>query len=138
MKAISPMVAVILLIAFTIAIGGIISVWFTGLVRITGGPAEAAAEKVSKCAAAWISVDEVNATANRVIASNPSTLDITKVTIVLDGTTVSPSDTELKAGQTKKYDVTIGGNTTVIVKGLCLGEVPKEGKCSTGDVCWKI
>jgi hypothetical protein len=53
-----------------------------------------------KCAAAWISVDEVSS--NRVIASNPSTLDITNVTIVLDGITVSPSNTQLKAGETKK------------------------------------
>jgi len=33
MKGISPMVATVLLLAFTIAVGGIISVWLTGMTR---------------------------------------------------------------------------------------------------------
>ena len=33
MKGISPMVATVLLLAFTVAVGGIISVWMTGLTR---------------------------------------------------------------------------------------------------------
>ena len=33
MKGISPMIATVLLLAFTIAVGGIISVWLTGMTR---------------------------------------------------------------------------------------------------------
>jgi len=33
MKGISPMVATVLLLAFTVAVGGIISVWLTGMTR---------------------------------------------------------------------------------------------------------
>ncbi|MDI6807084.1 MAG: hypothetical protein QMD14_04750, partial [Candidatus Aenigmarchaeota archaeon] len=73
----------------------------------------------------------------RIIYSNPSTLNITDIKITLDGTEFTPVDTTLTAGDEDSYSVARGGNTTVVVRGLCLGEVPKEGRCSSGDICWK-
>jgi flagellin-like protein len=138
MKAISPMVAVILLIAFTIAIGGILSVWFSGLVRITGGPTEASAKKVAECAIARLVIEEVNATLGRIIYANPSPKLITNIKITLDGSEVNASKTTLATGEVGvNTNVSVGGNTTVVVRGLCEGEVPVEGRCSVGDICWK-
>jgi archaellum component FlaF (FlaF/FlaG flagellin family) len=143
------MVAVILLIAFTIAIGGILSVWFTGLVRITGGPAEATAEKVAKCAPVHIRIEEVrsqNITNITVIASNPSSIDITGIRIAFDGYYVTAFP-NLEAGSTNTYLINVTnvtGNlyptnlTSVSIRGLCLGEIPIEDTCSKGYICWKV
>ena len=237
MKAISPMVAIILLIAFTVAIGGILSVWFPGLIRILTGPAEAAGEKVARCAAVWVRVEEVrekletlitgethnltsipkvitvnnipvvsnsetiiwkNTTSGetatltrdvnytvlsypegrfnitdvkqagddirviidykylkrRIIASNPSTLNITAIKLTTNGlecnnfTAATETDLEiLLPGETDTYDdintycavnkLNLTDQKTVVVRGLCLGEVPREGRCNKGDICWK-
>ena len=137
MKAISPMIAIILLIAFTVAIGGILSVWFPGLIRVLTGPVEIAGEKVAQCAGVWVRVEEVKS--DRVIASNPSALNITKIKLTFDGTEFEPAGelSYLDPGDVDTYAYSRVGNKTVVVRGLCLEEVPVEGRCSEGDICWE-
>jgi flagellin-like protein len=59
MKGISPMIAIVLLIAFVVAIGGILSVWLTGLTTTQTGVVGTAAEKQVKCAASVLDITEV-------------------------------------------------------------------------------
>ena len=60
MKGISPMIATVLLLAFTIAVGGIISVWLTGMTRTqTAGVTTAA-----QCASTRLDVTASNITVN--------------------------------------------------------------------------
>jgi flagellin-like protein len=56
MKGISPLVATILLIAFTIAVGGIVSVWITGFTRTQTVQVSSVAEDQLRCFSSAISV----------------------------------------------------------------------------------
>jgi len=68
MKGISPMVATVLLLAFTVAVGGIISVWMTGLTRTqTAGVTTAA-----QCASTRLDI-----TASIASASTSSAVQVT-------------------------------------------------------------
>lgn len=59
MKGVSPLIAAVLLIAFTVAVGGIISTWITTLTTTTTGVTQAAGEKQIKCATAVLDIVEV-------------------------------------------------------------------------------
>ena len=57
-KAISPMIATVLLIAFTVAVGGILSMWLTSLASTQTETTGAAAEKQILCARSVLKIDE--------------------------------------------------------------------------------
>ena len=59
MKGISPMLAVILLIAFTVAIGGLLSVWITSMTKTQTGVAGAGAEKLIACSKSVLDIGTV-------------------------------------------------------------------------------
>lgn len=138
MKGISPMVATILLIAFTVGIGGIISVWMSGFTTSTTGTVEKAATNQTKCAGAWIKLDSVKS--GTIMYSNPSTQNVSSIKLYYtDGTnvvTVTPTTTALAPGDAASYSATLGTNTSVSVKGLCLASVPIEGQCDNSEPCW--
>jgi len=58
-KAISPMIATVLLIAFTVAVGGILSLWLTSLTSTQTSTTGASAEKQILCARSVLRVTEV-------------------------------------------------------------------------------
>ncbi len=60
-KAVSPMIAVVLLIAFTVAVGGILSLWLSGLSGTTTATAGSATEKSVLCASS-LQITDVNST----------------------------------------------------------------------------
>jgi flagellin-like protein len=62
MKGVSPMIAVVLLIAFTVAIGGIISIWLTSLASTQTSTVSSQAEKQIKCASSTITIKEAKYT----------------------------------------------------------------------------
>jgi hypothetical protein len=59
MKAVSPMVAVVILIALTIIIGGILSVWFTSFIKPQLGGTEETMEKQQRCGASYLKILKV-------------------------------------------------------------------------------
>ncbi|MFH1623123.1 MAG: archaellin/type IV pilin N-terminal domain-containing protein [Candidatus Aenigmatarchaeota archaeon] len=59
-KAISPMIASVLLIAFTIAVGGILSLWMTGFTTTTTSSVETASINQTKCAGTYIDILSVS------------------------------------------------------------------------------
>lgn len=135
MKGISPMIATVLLIAFTIAVGGILSVWLTGYTRTTTATVETQGENQTKCAGSYIKID--SATASRIIYSNPSTQTVSNITFITsDGTSVNTTNTSLTSGNVAQTNWTKGTNTSILAKGLCLASIPVEGSCKSTDQCW--
>ena len=159
MKAISPLIAVVLLIAFTIGVGGLVSIFVTGLTTTSTGITQNQTASLSRCAGAWLNVYRVTNTT--IFYSNPTTETITGlVAMFSDGkqsatvldqsltpgesnaTDITKSTSESGAAQTGLTGITPGvgspaGNTSVTVRGLCQTLVTVEGKCSTGRLCWE-
>ncbi|MEM5802218.1 MAG: archaellin/type IV pilin N-terminal domain-containing protein [Candidatus Aenigmatarchaeota archaeon] len=134
-KGVSTFIAAILLIAFTVAVGGIISFWLTGFTTTSTGSVEASTTNQTKCAGAYIKIDSVTAT--RIIYSNPSNQAISSINIIAgDGTSILSGGSTLNPGSVNSVGWTRGTNTSVIAKGLCLATVPVEGSCKSGDSCW--
>ena len=133
-KGISAMIATVLLIAFTVVIGGIVSLWLSTLTTTTTGTVGTQTGNQTKCAGAYIKVDRVSGT--NTIYSNPTTESITSITIVLsNGTTYTPTTATLTPGQAASYSIARNTNTYYIFKGLCRG-TPIEGNCRDSDSCW--
>ena len=74
MKGISPLVAAILLIAFTVAIGGIISIWLTGFAR----QQTAQVSSATQCAVARLDVK-----VSKITPPNPPTYNNTIINVTL-------------------------------------------------------
>ncbi|MEM7821409.1 MAG: archaellin/type IV pilin N-terminal domain-containing protein [Candidatus Aenigmatarchaeota archaeon] len=148
MKGISAMIAVVLLIAFTVAVGGLISVWFTTFTRTTTSGVEAATTNQTRCAGAYIKVDSVKSlgdyvgidnTNTTVIYSNPSPHTISSISIISNGgESFVGTTTSLEPSGIGKSYLNLSSGTSVILKGLCLASVPVEGSCKVGEVCWQI
>ena len=132
MKGISPMIAVILLIAFTVAIGGILSVWLTGLQQQQTTATGEYAEKVAKCASVSLAIENISSSVFQVsYESGTYKLENVTVTVVFkNGTasTINCSSTTLSPGEI--CTASIAPNTTEQIwsaraSGLCLSEVSK-------------
>ena len=132
LKAISPMIAVILLIAFTVAIGGILSVWLTGLQQQQTTTTGEYAEKVSKCAGVSLAIENISDTLFQVsYESGTYKLENVTVTVVFkNGTASQINCTPSTLSPGGICTVSIAPNTTEQIwsaraSGLCLGEVSK-------------
>jgi flagellin-like protein len=155
MKGISPMIATVLLIAFTIAVGGILSIWLTGYTRTTTEAVGGGTEAQIKCAASILSIKKVtNATDENVTilaeySSGSESLTSVGCITIGDGkvsnksTSVSPSTT-VNPGTTFYCSINstaMGGPTNdklerVRVTATCLGEIPITVDCTPGKTCW--
>lgn len=138
MKALSPMVAVVLLIAFTVGVGGLVSIFVTSLTTTSTGITSNQSEALSKCAGAWLNVFSVDS--DQVFYSNPNSQTITGITITFNnGTTLTNGDPSLTIGETNATNfTTIGSNTEVTVRGLCQSTITVEGKCNNAEKCWDV
>jgi flagellin-like protein len=142
MKGISPMIAVILLIAFTVAIGAIVSVWITGFTRGLTTTTGTTAEKQAKCAGVYIGIEvkeNTSATTNTTVTlTNNGPQPITNVRVLADGTNVY--NTSLQVGDVIIFYYNQSTFTTlptaIRATGFCLDEIYVEGKCSKGQACW--
>ena len=132
------MISAVLLIAFTVAVAGIVSTWLPGFFGGVTGNVENTTTSQTECAGVYLDVFRVTDTT--ILVRNPSSKQITNL-VILDntGTSYTPDKTTLTAGDIAR--VTSGwsaaGKTEVIANGLCQGEVAVTGSCSQGDACWK-
>ena len=140
MKAISPMIAVILLIAFTVAIGGILSVWLTGLQQQQTTATGEYAEKVAKCAGVSLAIENISDTLFQV-SYESGTYDLTdvNVTVVFTNTTTRTFEcaSTLSPGGICVVDITDQGDSVTMENvtaaravGFCLQEVAKVAEWS--------
>jgi flagellin-like protein len=97
MKGISPMIAVILLIAFTVAIGGIISIFFTTFTRTQTTTVSGQTEDQVRCLNSVLAIKDVTGDTGTGAKDITAFISYDSGTITLDNITI---------------DVTCGGNTT--------------------------
>jgi flagellin-like protein len=151
MKGISPMLATVLLIAFTIAVGGIISLFFTRLTTTQTGEAEKSATGIAECANAYIDVLDVNTTnttALTILIHNPSR-NIIYATGAFDdigasNTTATQFQEAIASGSVARLsmiNVPSGSATKVTIIGKCLNSAGTQnssisGICTKGAACW--
>ncbi len=126
------MIAVVLLIAFTVAIGGIISLWLTSLTSTTTSSVSSSAEKRVKCSASTLVVKEVryNGTTpganvsqyvNVTIAYETGSENLYNLSVEVTGggvtTRATPlyttTDNALKSGTSKAFSLNITRDSTI-------------------------
>jgi flagellin-like protein len=134
-KAISPMIATILLIAFTVAVGGIISVWLTGYTRTTSAAVSTATEDQIKCTGTYPDVYLV--TNGSIIVRNPGSENISNIICFTSDGTPLPNQTisVLVPGNVSAITWTRSGNTSVTCSGLCRS-IGVTGECRSDQSCW--
>lgn len=136
MKGLSPIVATIILIAFAVAVGGLISIWVTGFATSTTEFTSERGEELTACAGARLKVDIVSA--NSIIYSNPSAKIITNITVYDQaGRNLTFNASNLSPGQVANITWAKGSNTTIFMRGICEGSVVVEGECKDGQICWQ-
>ena len=136
-KGISPMIAVVLLIAFTVAVGGILSVWLTSFTTTTTGSVESAATNETKCSGTYIDVISVSSTA--VIITAKGSQSISDIGCLTDtgGNISSIVSVDLTSGASYAGNWTRGSETSIICTGKCLN-IGKMGECKSTQSCWKM
>jgi len=132
MKGLSPLVATVLLIAFTVGVGGLISVWISGFTKTSSSIVSKEGENQILCSNGAIDLSNLRycSTINNIsgIIKNNGRItlgNITLQTIFNNGTQVSHSlnDTgtggvnagnylALRAGQIFSFNVSIGGGSS--------------------------
>lgn len=138
------MIAVVLLIAFTIGVGGLISIFVTGLTTTSTKITSNQSEALSLCAGAFISINSVTNTS--VLYSNPNRQTITTVILVFDNGLTQVGDTSMIPGESSVTSVSTGmtsgnhttQNTSLTLRGLCQTLVTVEGRCTTAHACWDV
>lgn len=130
------MIATVLLIAFTVAVGGILSVWLTSLTTTATNSAENSTTDQVKCASTWINV--LSVTSNAVMITNRGSQTISSVNCFSgNGTNITLVATaSLTAGSSNSGIWTRGTETSVICSGKCLS-TGVTGECKSGQSCWK-
>lgn len=73
MKAITPFISIVLLIAFTVAVGAVISVWFTTITTTQTSTVQSSSDALAKCASTSLTISEVRFAA----AGTPKRVNVT-------------------------------------------------------------
>jgi len=146
MKGISPMIATVLLVAFTVVLGGIIMLWFTSVTRTTSVGAESQVEAIRRCSGANFQILSVDSAGNKVTVVHfgsgltvyPIIATVGSAIVPLSGWS-APSTSPITSGGTSTFNVSIGTNTTVKVTALCeygVVNTTVEDTCTTPEACW--
>jgi flagellin-like protein len=165
MKGISPMISVVLLLAFTVAIGGIISVWMSGLATTQTTTVSSTTEKQVKCSASILKIQKVRykssestALMNITVVYDSGTENLYNLTIEASGagltnrTTDTPNQNftgcllynstgdPFTPGMSKSIRLKVDGSTKDYVRArmFCQSTVPIISECKAGDACWTV
>lgn len=155
------MIATVLIIAFTIAIGGIISIFMTNLTKTTTGEAERSAAGTSECAGTYIDVINVTTGATganvaNIIVHNPSKNRIYVIsayddlgnvnTTIINASTSSDITLGLKLASGDIRSISAANLPTanskkITLTGFCENSagttnVSISGTCPKGGSCW--
>jgi len=150
-KAISPMIATILLIAFTVAVGGIISVWMTSYTRTTGASVSSVTENTTACMNSYPNILLV--TSSAIVINNPGTESLSQVNCYAgNGSNISCGGIGTLAGgaSNRTYwcnstggipptgsSYAAGFGTNVICTAKCRS-IGVSTECKSGQSCWVI
>lgn len=135
MKGLSPIVATVILIAFAVAIGGLVSIWLTGFSESTTGFTSSQGNKLTICAGIGLKIETV--TDLMIVYSNPGSNTITNITAYdMNGRNLTYNLTSLAPAGVGNVSWSRGTNTSVLLKGICQSNIPVEGACKLGQSCW--
>lgn len=145
-KAISPMIAVVLLIAFTVSVGGILSVWLSSLATTQTTTISSGTEKQVKCAASALKVAEVRYPSgtsrgyvNVSVIYNSGTETLSNITVEISGRGAVDSVSSTGAvvpGEVRTVNTTANYPPELVsARGLCQATVPIVGTCKSGEPC---
>ena len=139
MKGISAMIATVLVVAFTVAVGAILATWFTSITRTTTAGTETQSQAIIKCANSGFDIISVTSSSVTVTMSSSDVKIYTKFIRASDGTVITATDTLTSAGEAKSLSWTRGTNTSVTVSALCeygTFNTTIEASCQVGESCW--
>jgi len=135
MKGLSPIVATIVLIAFAVAVGGLVALWLTNFATSTTEYTSQQGDKLTACAGARLKFEDVGS--SQIIYSNPTVKTITNITVYdMSGKNLTSNATNMSPGQVANITWDRAGNTSVFMRGVCENAIVVEGNCKTGQVCW--
>jgi flagellin-like protein len=151
MKGISPLIAAVLLIAFTVAIGGIVSIFFTSFTKQTTSGVSSQGQALISCTGSAPTVDLVryNSTLGNMVNityTNPGAITLQNIVIytTLSNSTTNttvPSSPTLPPAASNSIALNLSGGgapTEVRVVGVCstsTGNQTVSGSCLTGQGC---
>lgn len=158
MKGISALIATVLLLAFTIAVAGIVSIFFTGFTKQTTGSVSGQGGALIACSGSAPTVDLVkynstNASSINVTYSNPGSIALASVSMYItlsNSTTFQPTLGSSTLAAYASASVTVSGPSSGIatgsggapvevrVVGVCVtssGNQTSSGSCLTGQSC---
>ena len=149
MKAISPMIAVVLLIAFTVAVGGILSVWLSTLAQTQTSTVSSGTDKQVRCSASSLEILEVRyptgsgtSAVNVTVRYSSGTETLANVTVEVTarGAIAQASNTAAISPGESKVVVVANANFPpefVSAAGICQSTVSVTNECKTGQPCMK-
>jgi len=135
-KAISPMIATVLLIAFTVAVGGILSLWLTGYTTTTTGAVETATTNQTKCVGTYIDVISVTDTSVIITIRGSQTISNVRCRDSSGNNITTVGIVSLAPGASNAGAWTRSSNASYICTGSCLN-IGVTGECKSGQTCWK-
>jgi len=141
------MIATILLIAFTVAVGGILSVWFTGLATTQTAGIENKTGGVIKCVGGLLveeaKVPSSTGTVLNVTYTNNAQYSVSGIYVEIVNaslvSTESGDTSSLTPGAMGVHTMSISAGTPISrvrVRGSCEGQTISDD-CEPGDACWK-
>ncbi len=144
MKGISPMIATVLLLAFTVAVGGVLSIWISGLTTSQTATVENRSSGVMKCSPGLI-IEKVDVPAGTGLVNitywNGGQFSISGIVVEVINMSLSTAAADsatLVAGQmgSHRFNLLSGAPATRIrVKGNCQGG-PVADDCDATEACW--
>jgi len=159
MKGISPLIATVLLIAFTIAVGGLISIWLTGFTQTTTQSVGSQASNQITCANGGLSLSSLSYCngylAGKITNQGTVSLGNLSLTVIftnssntqnlylqLQGSSVGAistccSNLTLSASMIQAFNITIGGSNydTFRLTSNCSGVVATADSSSVVKTC---
>jgi len=140
MKGISAVIATVLLVAFTVAVAGILSVWSTTLTTTQTQTVSNQTGGQALCSPALI-LDEVNSLTG-VTYHNAGNQIITNVKVfvrnIAGGINLTTVSGSLSPGAMTITNFTLAGPLDYArVTGTCASNVQVSAECKSSDPCWK-
>jgi len=146
MKGISTLIATVLLIAFAVAVAGIISIWSTSLTSTQTKQIGNQSKGQTVCARAIV-IDDVKVPSLgggqylNVTYHNVGDQSISGVYIDIRNRSAINSTKATSLGPGDITFVSIGGQSNqtdlVRVRGLCASSIVVSDECAPSDLCWK-
>lgn len=136
-KAISPLIATVLLIGFAVALAAVVMTWGGGFIKKTTEETGSAAEKTIMCANLNLDITGYNCDEGKITISNAKDFEIIKFIFrrldkdgSLIGETIESTD-KLEAYGINTYDIDLSGVYKIqiiseLVGGIVCGDAPIE------------